>query len=204
MTKVASRVSDYLGGWFGSPFKFTNNAKSTEASSTRETPGIRTYESYDVKRPSFLPHSYLHVDEVETTSSPAKRFKPSQAERVDIDFPISPIPSTSGMLASSTVNHTREILKSEDFMTAEPGPSSLSRQRYSVRETITAAPPTSSTATDMKANGTTDNHSDSSESTSGCSSLVPQSDRLSQSAYVCSSRKRNLEDKLKYGESKLK
>ncbi|KAK6627655.1 hypothetical protein RUM44_010134 [Polyplax serrata] len=198
VTKVASRVSDYLGGWFGSPFKFTNNAKSTEASSTRETPGIRTYESYDVKRPSFLPHSYLHVDEVETTSSPAKRFKPSQAERVDIDFPISPIPSTSGMLASSTVNHTREILKSEDFMTAEPGPSSLSRQRYSVRETITAAPPTSSTATDMKANGTTDNHSDSSESTSGCSSLVPQSDRLSQSAYVCSSRKRNLEDKLKY------
>lgn len=192
-------MSDYLGGWFGSPLKSSSNANPTEGSSVAaagDTINKRKYESFEIKKHSVMPHTFLNVDHAGTTSTSAKRFKLSQTEKVDVDFPISPIPSTSG-LYTNTVNHTFDLPKNDEFVTSVPGPSNLPSQRFS--QTNNVAPSTSSTSADVKANGTTDNHSDSSESTSGCSSLVPQSDRLSQSAYACSSRKRNLEEKLKYG-----
>lgn len=184
---MATRVSDYLGGWFGTPAKSSNVTETRDScTSAMEVPANRHFfESYDARR-SMLSQRYLDSQDNDSNSSPAKRFKTSDIERTRVDFPISPIPSTSAMF-HSTVTETYDVEQKEFEMTKP-------------RQANNIAPSTSTTTTgDIKTNGTADNHSDSSESTSGCSSLVPQSDRFSQSAYVSSSRKRNLEDKLKYG-----
>lgn len=136
------------------------------------------------------------LDDPDTTEVPAKRMKIAPKGKFDIDCPISPIASTSG-LYQSNVNHTFDLQNDEDFAESVAGPSGLQNQRYGQSSSMDVQ--TTSASADVKANGATDDHSESSESTSGCSSLVPQSDRLSQSAYICTSRKKNLEEKLSYG-----
>lgn len=199
--KVASRVSDYLGGWFGTPVKSTGDSMQTggpPVSAGGDTPTSSSHGCLDaldtVRESTALTRQCFN--DVDVIESPAKRIKTERKGKYNSDFPISPIPSTSSGLFSSNMNHNFNIQSSEDFLRSGPGPSGLQNQRYAASSTIIQ----SSTMPDVKANGATDDHSESSESTSGCSSLVPQSDRLSQSAYACTSRKKSLEDKLSYGE----
>ncbi|KAL0280402.1 UNVERIFIED_CONTAM: hypothetical protein PYX00_001700 [Menopon gallinae] len=142
--KVALRVSDYIGGLFGSSMK-------ADESTTRHNTPLRGakeatishshYESTDSGKSIGMPRCF---DDFDVNDSPGKRLKIGTKRKY---VPISPIANASSLFQSS-VNHNFDIQNSE--------------------------------------------------STSGCSSLVPQSDRLSQSAFVSSSRKKILEEKLQY------
>lgn len=110
---------------------------------------------------------------------------------------------------------------SEDTGLLTPGPSGIKRRlssdqsRLRLDEAVRAGPSGPSIKHRQDEEGlvsrgskfpryeekTGDDHSESSESTSGCSSLVPQADRLSQSALGSSSRRKPmaLDEKLNYG-----
>lgn len=194
-----------MGGWFGTPMKSTGDSARNEgppvSTGGGDTPittassSHRRLDALDSLRESTALTRQCFND-VDVAESPAKRIKMESKGKYDIDFPISPIPSTSSGLFQTNINHNFNIQNSEDYLNSGAGPSGLQNQRYAASSTMVQS---STTSTDVKANGAADDHSESSESTSGCSSLVPQSDRLSQSAYACTSRKKNLEEKLSYG-----
>lgn len=195
--KVALRVTDYIGGLFGSSMKAHDTTSRHDAPLRGSKEAILSHSHYESADSGKSIGTSRCFDDFEVNDSSGKRLKIGTKRKY---VPISPIANTSSLFQSS-VNHNFHIQNSEEFITSVAGPSGLQNQKYAQTNSITN-PTTSST--NIKANGATDNHSDSSESTSGCSSLVPQSDRLSQSAFVSSSRKKILEEKLQYGKCQSK